>query len=74
MFCVGFDGHIRLVIPGGGTSGPDGYPSWTKSRTEVAFAYYQSLGTEEGRNQHKENKAEEVAFLALSAGSLNVSV
>jgi len=53
-----------LVIPGGG-SGQNGYPEWTKTRTLAAHEHYLSL--EKG-----EYNVTAAAFLALSAGSLNV--
>mmetsp|Transcript_6969 Transcript_6969/g.13318 ORF Transcript_6969/g.13318 Transcript_6969/m.13318 type:complete len:290 (+) Transcript_6969:67-936(+) len=58
--------NTLLVIPGGGTSGPDGYPAWTRDRTEAAFSYYQGLLAQQ------QTELSTVAFLALSAGSLNV--
>ena len=82
----------NAVIPGGGSSGDNGYPSWTRARTEAAFAFYQTLHlqhretpTKRHHNQdrgtedkvHMKDKGDEltarVAFVALSAGSMNVS-
>ena len=55
--------YMFVVIPGGG-GGSDGYPPWTRSRTEAAFDYYKKLDF-----KHPST----VAFVTLSAGSMNVS-